>query len=447
MIQARFSFVARRVHFTAAVGLFLLSLVLLSIPLTSAQAGVFGTISGTVFSDLNINTVLDPNEQSLAGWQVNLYQGTKLIASQSTDNSGNYYFANLAAGDYQIKLTILNKWEPVSPADVYLNLSVGESKKIDFANYQVAADKAGYSPMMSIHTISLVALSPTSVKIIWFTNYAATSQIIFGQDSKTAAQLSIADNNFSYPLSSAVDFKTGTYHSVTLTDLKPQTAYHYRVSSLSDPRQWRGALRLISNEFSFNTGGLSPANSNPAVKTSPGGAEERKGKILAIDYQEPLPNNAPTTTGANEAINNIISGLPAQCPVYIWILLGLNLIMTILVWSRNKNSQNLTDKKFWWIILILVLVPVILAYPECWLSGWLAIMAIITLIYLALSLKKAKPKSAVPLISPDSFFTAGPKNLEKPQPDQAIKPERETEPPLPDTEYPPPINDDQSPPW
>lgn len=379
------------------IGLFLLVIFLSFLLRQPVLAQTPSEISGVVFQDLNINSQLDIAEVKLADWQVNLYQDNKLIKSIKTNSAGKYDIIDLNSGKYEVELSVPEGWVAVNDQKVIINLKPGEKVKVNFANYQMVSQPVQLGPMMNIHTISVSSLSANSVKIAWFTNYAATGQVVFGSESKTANYLVSGSNNFGYPFSSGVDFQTTTYHSLILTGLKPQTTYYYRVSSLPDPKQWHGALRLISDEFSFKT----PAQAFEKKQDIP---NVLKGKILATTYQEKAQGNSPTTTPVNEAIKNITSGLPGQCPFYIWPMLILNLFLIVFVWLKNKNSQSQTDQRLWWIILILVIVPVILAYPECWLSGWLTIVAIITGIYLALSLKKFRPKSSVPPISPDSFF-------------------------------------------
>ncbi len=62
-----------------------------------------GSISGTVYEDLNCDDVLDGNEIGIGGVLVSLYDDAgNLIAAINTDNNGNYTFDDLPAGNYEV---------------------------------------------------------------------------------------------------------------------------------------------------------------------------------------------------------------------------------------------------------------------------------------------------------------------------------------------------------
>ncbi|EIJ43114.1 putative collagen-binding protein, partial [Beggiatoa alba B18LD] len=66
-----------------------------------------GSIGDYVWIDTNNNNLQDAGDALLSNITVELYDstGTTLLATTTTDSSGNYLFENLAAGSYQVKVT------------------------------------------------------------------------------------------------------------------------------------------------------------------------------------------------------------------------------------------------------------------------------------------------------------------------------------------------------
>ncbi len=62
-----------------------------------------GSISGRVWYDLNRNRVLDAGESGRAGWQVELLQGSVVLAQTVTGSDGAYRFTGLADGVYSVR--------------------------------------------------------------------------------------------------------------------------------------------------------------------------------------------------------------------------------------------------------------------------------------------------------------------------------------------------------
>ena len=82
---------------------------------TSVDQGFYQlNLSGTVWYDTNGNGLFDSNENPLSGFSVSLLDssGSSVLQSGVTDDSGNYLFLNLAAGDYRVRVstsgTIIN---------------------------------------------------------------------------------------------------------------------------------------------------------------------------------------------------------------------------------------------------------------------------------------------------------------------------------------------------
>lgn len=70
-----------------------------------ALAGTAGTVSGTVYTDSNLNNTLDATETKLPNITVWLYDstGVTLLQTKTTDASGAYAFTGVTAGTYQVK--------------------------------------------------------------------------------------------------------------------------------------------------------------------------------------------------------------------------------------------------------------------------------------------------------------------------------------------------------
>ena len=50
------------------------------------------------------------------------------------------------------------------------------------------------------------------------------------------------------------------YHEVVLTNLKPNTKYYIRITSLPDPKQWRKPSYLLTPEIEVVTSGQTGAD-------------------------------------------------------------------------------------------------------------------------------------------------------------------------------------------
>ena len=62
-----------------------------------------GTLNGEVYDDLNGNGTLDGGEPGLAGWTINLLNGSSsVVATTTTDANGDYSFTGVAPGSYTV---------------------------------------------------------------------------------------------------------------------------------------------------------------------------------------------------------------------------------------------------------------------------------------------------------------------------------------------------------
>lgn len=79
-----------------------------------------GTITGTVFNDLNNNGASDSGEPSLPGWMIQLKVGTPSatpLATTQSDGAGNYSFAGLCDGTYYVNQVLQTGWTQTVPTN------------------------------------------------------------------------------------------------------------------------------------------------------------------------------------------------------------------------------------------------------------------------------------------------------------------------------------------
>ncbi|TSC68296.1 MAG: hypothetical protein G01um101456_698 [Parcubacteria group bacterium Gr01-1014_56] len=111
-----------------------------------------GTISGTVFNDLNRDRDQDAGEPGISGVTIRLQQKATttarwwkeskkyrklIIATTTTDSNGNYSFANLGAGTYVVEQKELEGWKQRSSDRRRVVLdSTHTSADVDFANVE-----------------------------------------------------------------------------------------------------------------------------------------------------------------------------------------------------------------------------------------------------------------------------------------------------------------------
>jgi hypothetical protein len=82
-----------------------------------------GSISGTVFNDLNKNKRQDATEPAIVGGSVALRAGTSLVGTRPTNAAGLYTFENLSAATYTVEVTLPDGFTAVtttSPLSIVL---------------------------------------------------------------------------------------------------------------------------------------------------------------------------------------------------------------------------------------------------------------------------------------------------------------------------------------
>lgn len=117
-----------------------------------------GSITGTVWNDLNRNGLRDVNaitgaylDPGLANWTIYLDLNRNRVADAAepttlTDAAGNYLFAALQVGEYQVIEVLPTGWEAsttYSDSESVVVYSGAESVAPDFANYNIAVATPG----------------------------------------------------------------------------------------------------------------------------------------------------------------------------------------------------------------------------------------------------------------------------------------------------------------
>ena len=99
------------------------------------------TLGGMVFDDLNADGVPDPGETGLAGWTVDLLNGSsQLVGIVTSDSSGDYTFTGVAPGSYTVQEVLQAGYvRTTSPATHALTVSQGQTVTgLNFGDVQAA---------------------------------------------------------------------------------------------------------------------------------------------------------------------------------------------------------------------------------------------------------------------------------------------------------------------
>jgi hypothetical protein len=127
---------------------------ILTVGATTTNPGGPGTISGTVFNDLNKNDKQDGSDTGLSGWTVWLHKANAtnttpwwknwfkkhdgyndpIVATATTDSNGNYSFGNLSSGNYFVEEKVMKDWKQTSGDRKVTLTGTTTSADVDFAN-------------------------------------------------------------------------------------------------------------------------------------------------------------------------------------------------------------------------------------------------------------------------------------------------------------------------
>ena len=219
---------------------------------------------------------------------------------------------------------------------------------------------AGYTGLR-IFNEETQEVSPDYVTLTWFTNYPATSRVIYDTVSHSTIG---APPNYGYAFSTPetdTDSKV-TFHSVTLTGLTPGVTYYWRAISRGSPETWGKEL-----SFTVPTRGTSRPPSGPAGPgvgagegLTEGGTPPTEGMPEGGEITYPVqPSEGEEITQAPEAETAPSSQKEASLPkkgFINWVGGGLASIIDAL---RNFLGRISICHL---IILILILIILFLLY-------------------------------------------------------------------------------------
>jgi len=368
--------------------------------ITPVKAATSPVVTGQVFSDLNVNGSADNGETGLADWSIKLLKNGTIIAETISDANGNYSILAPLNDTYSLEIVKLAGWEITNVQSLTLDLKNEKNIPVNFGVYQTVSDNLTLAPIITLSDVMVKVLSPTSAEITWFSNYKATGQIIYGSQALTSATMSLQAINFGYDKSSKVDFDVKTYHSIILTDLTPGSNFYFRVVSLPDPNQWHQAAYVITPEYIFTTplvdqskitdnsgkNNYSQKSSNQVV------LNKYPGKVLSVEFE---PTAAEILGELPEAMAEANDAEPSpavrNCVWLIILLLILDTLAIVTIWYQAEKNGTEAEKKIWWMITILMIIPTILAYPECWLNFWLFMVLVFSASFLIVRNLKKRP--------------------------------------------------------
>src|SRR5206468_397782 len=84
-----------------------------------------GRVSGTVFSDLNGDSVLNGSESGLSGVTIELVDSLGAVMGTTTAGNGSYIFAGIAAGSYTVRESDPSGYISTTPNAVPVSIAAG----------------------------------------------------------------------------------------------------------------------------------------------------------------------------------------------------------------------------------------------------------------------------------------------------------------------------------
>lgn len=123
-----------------------------------------GTISGTVFNDINNNKTKDANENGLVGWTVNLKKADgSNVGSVQTNATGDYILESVCDGGYKVELTPQATWEITSPTNPnYHTITIQNGIPVNNINFGV-----NQAPTLTLTGDPLTISSGNSSTLTW----------------------------------------------------------------------------------------------------------------------------------------------------------------------------------------------------------------------------------------------------------------------------------------
>ena len=202
----------------------------LSAPINdTAQIAVSATISGTVFSDLNGNGVMDSGESGVSSWQVYLDINNDGILDvgdvlANTNASGNYSFTGLPSGSYTVRAIPVSGWGqtlPSSNSGRIVSATAGQTVTgIRFGEEQdIASATALPTPLFTGDSYALnLAFSGLHPATSWIINWGdgTAPQTVTGSPSSVLHAFSLASGAAPFAISALANSADGAVSAAPL---------------------------------------------------------------------------------------------------------------------------------------------------------------------------------------------------------------------------------------
>jgi hypothetical protein len=316
-----------------------------------------GSISGVKFFDNNQDGKQGEGDNGIAGWTINLIQGESVVATTTTDESGNYSFTNLSTGTYLVCEELQSGWTQTMPVEsdicgdngngytVVINAEQLAQSGLDFGNHRLVISEE------QTHTTTT-----TQVTITWTTNHPATSRVVYD----TVSHDPVGSNScpspyeafqcYGYALTTAEDSTMTTSHSMVIAGLNSGTTYYFRPVSHGSPEVTGIQLVVTTNSpggggggcfgscaTSFGGGG---GNSTPPNNSSTPGSGNNGSNIpqgLVLGDSTNVPSNSSDPQGQ---VLGTTTELPRTGNPIPFVVLLAALALSIN-WLRQRKLVNI----------------------------------------------------------------------------------------------------------
>lgn len=197
-----------------------------NIGLASGSGPAPGTISGTVFRDLNGDGQLEAGEPGIAGRTVFIdAAGTgSYVASdpsQVTDSMGHYSFTGLAAGSHVVREVLTADVAETSADPLTLTVAAGGTATANFGLQYKGPSLTVSGPQTALagatYTLSLSAADPLHTVAEWFIDWGdGTIQGVTGTPATVTHSFAATGAGATYTIQAAAQDDTGLYHAAPL---------------------------------------------------------------------------------------------------------------------------------------------------------------------------------------------------------------------------------------
>ncbi|MBI5216620.1 MAG: Ig-like domain repeat protein [Ignavibacteriae bacterium] len=224
------------------------------------------SISGQKFKDANNNGAKDDGEPGLSGWTIQL-QNTSggIVASTTTDGSGNYSFAEVTPGvTYRVREVQQSGWVQTTTNPSDITPTAGQQiTGINFGNARFATTTVTTSPnpsqrFQSVTITATVSPSEATGTVEFFngTTSLGTANLSNGSASISTSSLPGGNNSITAVYSGDAQFNSST--SATHTHVVIRAASSTTLSSAPNPSVFGQSVSLTAT--------LSPGNASGTVE-------------------------------------------------------------------------------------------------------------------------------------------------------------------------------------